>query len=260
MALPNRETWTDWDFSLKVRAGRVEGVYPQNKYGFNPAIVATTEDIWSAGGILQLLAAAETMNIVSTDVNDAAAGTGAQTVELAGVDDNYNPLYETIALNGTTPVPTNLSFFRINRMRIQTVGSSLVNLGDITATASVSATTQAQIPALGGSTFKSQFTIPEGHFGIIKSLTFGTLNNDQVEADLQIRRENGPWITVYRLDFVESTFEQVFFSPLLVYPRSDIRAQCVRIAGAGTVRVSSFLEFYLVPEDFINFHLPRLGF
>lgn len=220
MPLPNREEWLEWDFTIRVGAGHVEGIYPQQKYGFNPSIAATVEDIWNAGGVLQYLTSPETMDVSSSSGNDTGGGDGARTVELAGVNGSYIPIYKTITLDGNNTVTTTNSFLRVNRMRVITAGDTGVNEGDISAVATTAGTNQAQIPALAGSTTKSQFTIPAGYYGIATSLTLGTLNNDQVESDLQIRQENGPWITAYRLDFVESTFEQLFFSPLVIPPKA----------------------------------------
>ena len=260
MPLPNKDEWIEWDFRIRLAAGHVEGIYSQDKYGFNPSINATTEDIWNAGGVLDYLTSAETMDITSSSGNDTSGGSGARTVELAGVNNDYIPIYETVTMDGGNTVTTTNQFLRVNRMRVQTVGDSSVNEGDISVTATTAGTNQAEIPELTGSTTKSQFTVPTGYYAIATSLTLGTLNNDQVESDLQVREENGPWITMYRLDFVESTFEHIFFSPLIIPPKSDVRQQGVRVAGSGNVRISSYLEFYLVREDLLNTNLPRLGF
>ena len=260
MPLPNRDEWIEWDFPVRCATGRVEGIYPADKYGFNPSIEDTVEDIWNVGGVLQYLSSPETMDISSSSANDTAMGSGAQTIQLAGVDGNYEPLYETVTLDGINTVTTSNAFLRVNRMRVQTSGSGSVNEGDISAVATTAGTNQAQIPALTGSTTKSQFTVPSRYYAVVTSLTLGTLNNDQVESDLQVRTLNGSWITFYRLDFVESTFEQIFFSPIVIPPKSDVRQQGVRVAGGGNVRISSYIEFLLIKEELLNVNLPRLGF
>ena len=124
MPLPNRDEWIEWDFPIRVGTGHVEGIYPQNKYGFNPAIVDSLEDIWNAGGVLEYLSSAETMDIVSSSANDTAAGTGARTIEVAGVDNDCNPVYEIVTMNGGTEVTTVNAFYRVNRMRVMTTGRS----------------------------------------------------------------------------------------------------------------------------------------
>ena len=251
---PNNITWVNWDFGLRTATNHSKGVSPEFKYGFNPAINTTIEDVWDAGGVLQFLSSAEPMDIASSSANDDGdpAGTGARTVSIYGVDNNYQPLNETITLNGTTAVTTAQSFLRINRMSVASVGSNGTNVGDITATASTSATTQAQIGAALGSTTKSQYTVPAGYFAFIKNLVLGTQNNDQVQGDLQIRSEGQAWVVQNKINFVETAFQQEFTFPLRAFPKSDIRVQAVKVAGGGDVNVSCSYEMAIVEEQYVN--------
>ena len=70
MALPNKAPWSEWSFQLRVGANRVNGIYSEYKYAFNPLIVGTIEDVWNEGGVLEYLNSAETMSIVSSDAAD----------------------------------------------------------------------------------------------------------------------------------------------------------------------------------------------
>lgn len=130
--------------------GRVPGAAAWNKFGYNLDIDIGTEAIWTAGGLYVPLYAAETLSVVSTSANDAAAGTGARQVRLYGVDDSFASVTEDITLNGTTPVVTTNSYYGINRAVVISAGSGMANAGAINITAPVAATTQAQI-AIGDS-------------------------------------------------------------------------------------------------------------
>ena len=254
MALPNKEEWSEWPFELRVACNRVNGVYGESKYGFNPNIINATEDVWDQGGVLSYLSSAETMDIVSGDPADKGtptAGTGARTITIYGVGNNYNVLQETVIMNGTTPVTTTSAFLRINRMHVETSGTNQTNVGNITATASTAGTVQASIGAGIGSTTKSQYTVPAGYFGFISAWSVGTLNNDQVQADLMTRSFEGSWVVRNRINFVESAFQQNFTTFLRVSPQSDIRVQAIRVAGSGNVTVSTTYEFDLVKEELV---------
>ncbi len=73
-----------------------------------------------------------TLSVASTSALDTAAGTGARTMTIEGLDENYAELpLETITLNGTTPVNSTVQYFRINRLTIITAGSTRANQGDI---------------------------------------------------------------------------------------------------------------------------------
>ena len=254
-ALPNNQPWSEWDFDLKLSANRIPFIAGVSKYGYNSSIINSTEDVWSNGGILSFLSSAETMNIVSTEAADKGtptAGTGARTVEIFGVDENYMPISETVTLNGTTNVLTVKSFLRVNRMRVSTVGTGEVNEGVISATASTASTVQAAIPADSGSTFKSQYTVPAGFDAFIRTVNYGALNNDQVQFDLQTRSLGGSWITRDRVSTVESFIPPPFQVPIRVSAKSDIRVQAIRVAGSGTVQVSTRYAMHVVKEEYIN--------
>jgi len=69
---------------------------------------ATGDDVWegTATTIPIPAAAGEQMTIVSTSVNDTAAGTGVQSVDVMYLDASGNVQTEVVALSGTTPVNT----------------------------------------------------------------------------------------------------------------------------------------------------------
>jgi len=103
------------------------------KFGYNPDIDTGTvpEDVWSAGGTMVWPSSAAVASVVSSDANDAAAGTGAQEIVLVGIDGNSDEVRETVALNGTTPVNSTTQFLFVNSAFGQAVGSGGVNAGTI---------------------------------------------------------------------------------------------------------------------------------
>lgn len=71
------------------------------------------------------------MSVSSTNANDTAAGTGARTVLITGLDENYNDVTESIILNGLTGVNTTKQFIRVFKVRVTTAGSGATAAGDI---------------------------------------------------------------------------------------------------------------------------------
>lgn len=73
-------------------------------------------------------------SVSSANANDSSAGTGARTIMIEYYDNTgVGPLFETITMNGTTPVntvATNIRF--IERIKVVTVGSTGSNVGIIT--------------------------------------------------------------------------------------------------------------------------------
>jgi hypothetical protein len=154
------------DFHYEVALGRRQGYTLWNKFGYNADIDSgATETYWSVGGTFTRIASAETLDIVSTSTDDdgSPAGTGANSIVVYGVDENWEEQIEIVTLNGTTAVTTTNSWLGVNRMSIYLAGSQKKNVGTITATATTELTTQAQIPAGLGTTQHAFFFVPAGH-------------------------------------------------------------------------------------------------
>lgn len=146
------------------------GEYPQfrhvNKYGLNPDIdTIADEEVWSNGGNLTYLTSAETMDIASTDAADTAAGTGARTISISGLNGAWEDTTEELSLAGVAPVTTVNSYLRIYRAKVLTAGSGGVNAGDISVDAAAS--TQAIVNIGNGQTLMSHYTIPMGRTGYL---------------------------------------------------------------------------------------------
>lgn len=152
------------DFDLEVSRGNVSGITALNKFGRNPDVdTAADEDVWSGGGTWVEPTAARIHALVSASANDTAAGTGARTIYIEGLDSSYNVQSETLSLNGVASVNTVNSYTMINRMYVATFGSGATNAGLITATAATDATITAQILAGFGQTLMAIYQVPNGY-------------------------------------------------------------------------------------------------
>jgi hypothetical protein len=146
----------------------------------------------------------------SASAADAAAGTGARTVEIEYHDSAFaGPFFETVTLNGVTPVntvATDICF--INRMVVKTAGSSGRNAGIITLFAAtgggggaVASVGTANLfvdtigsPAVNGdnSTLLAHHYIPNGKTATLATVTGGTTGNQTGVIFLVAR---GPLVT-----------------------------------------------------------------
>jgi len=143
--------------------------------GNNPDIdtLSTPEDIWTGGGIYPWMTAATSLEIVSSSASDAAAGTGARTVQIQGLDTSYVEVNQTITLNGTTAVSITKPLLRINLALILSAGTGKTNAGDLTIRDAGAGTTRGILPAGYGITRQSIYTVPAGHILQITSQFFG---------------------------------------------------------------------------------------
>jgi hypothetical protein len=145
-------------FELQVSRGQVDGHTPINIFGFSAAVGSTAlgplwEGLTLSGGAYAYPSSAAPLVLVS----DSASDTSALSIRIEGLDANYAPLVETIAMNGTTNVTTTGSFLRINLMST----TNGINVGNITA--KISSTTYAKISAGIGQTQMSLYTVPKGY-------------------------------------------------------------------------------------------------
>ena len=117
---------TNTNFYLEVAKGNVGGHSIVNKFGHSIATIAG-DDIWGGASPYSFFpAAAVLVDIVSSDANDNGTGpSGALTVLVQGLDENWDHVEEEVTLNGLTPVTTmTTTFIRLFRAQVITSGSS----------------------------------------------------------------------------------------------------------------------------------------
>jgi hypothetical protein len=153
----------DWWF--KLSAGEIPGHTGVVVRGHNPSQSSASGfvDVTEFGDIT-LLAAEETMNVVSTSTSDdgSPAGIGAQTALVSGIDDAGDAVSESVTMNGTTNVLTTQAFKYVNTILVTAVGSSGWNVGNITATSSSAATVQCEVDATESLSQNGFYTVPKG--------------------------------------------------------------------------------------------------
>lgn len=219
------------------------------KFGKNESVGnAVYEDIWFTGGTEALLTSAETMDIVSTSGDDAAAGTGIQTLTIKGLNDIYSIVEETIALDGVTPVTTTTEFLRVYRAFGATAGSVGANVGTITISASVAASVHGTLEIDRNMTQKTQFTIPDSFFGLLINLHVSALKNDQFVLDVRLQEEGAVETTVFSFQGVEVVPDINLTIPVLLPPKSDMRV-CAISTGGGTASINAFYQLLFVNEN-----------
>jgi len=75
---------------------------------------------------------AEQWFVTSNNANDTIAGTGAQKVQLVGLDGDWNRITETVEMNGLSGIlTTRTDWFRINKIFVVQAGSGMTNEGTL---------------------------------------------------------------------------------------------------------------------------------
>lgn len=113
--------------------GSLSGITLVNLYGINGAVPATFETVWPESTAYTPLAVAmSSPYCASGSANDTAAGSGARTVTVTGLNTSFAAFSETITMNGQTSVvlstPNILVF---NSAEVITAGATGLNEGII---------------------------------------------------------------------------------------------------------------------------------
>lgn len=176
----NASAFLNKDWLLETNKGKVEGHEIVHKFGRNPS-VGTSYAVLASATVYQTPTTLEALEVVSDSANDTAAGSGARTITIMGINDvngSWTEDSETIILNGTTTVASTKTWRRIYRMNVATSGTYATSAGSshsstITVRAAGAGATWAMILSDGGfglgSSEIGSFTIPKGKTGIIVS-------------------------------------------------------------------------------------------
>lgn len=237
------------DYWLEVAKGNVAGSQLRTQRGhLHELDIADGETDISEFGDLTYLTAAETMDIVSTSVNDdgSPVDTGLRTLFIEGVDGTGAYISEVITLDGTTVVVTANSYLRVNNMTGLTVGSSGWNEGEITATASTAATVQCQMDATESISQNSHFTIPLGETGFAVQFEMNASKTSaggtpivEFKGYIRFGGDGNAWIQLYdkKLDTSVTDEVDVFLPfPTGAIERTDIRIRALTDTNNTEVR------------------------
>ncbi len=184
-----RSTEIDLDFLANVSMGNYgQSLDFINKFGENPVLaINVEEDIITQGGLYPFALAAEKISIASTDATDTSAGTGARSIIISGLDENFNRIRETIITNGVTPVLSQETYIRVFRVFVDDVGVGGVNNGALSVIGvDVPTNTYATILAGCGQTLMAIYTIPVGFTGYMVGYSFGITKTTPASADVKI--------------------------------------------------------------------------
>ncbi len=239
------------DFDVLAAAGQIRGFETKAQVGFNDAVGAVIEDIWPSGDILQTLSAAETIDVVSASAADIfSSGTGAHTVTIKGLDDNFLEIEEDLNLNGLTIVPTVNQYIRIESCRVRAAGSGGENEGDITLTSNPSATLQCIVVATFNNDQQIQYTVPANKFAIITQFLMETQKDQQGFINLWIRDFGEVYALVRNWNVYQGSLTSPITPPLALGPKADITMRAVKVT-AGDIQVACAMNFYLIDLSLI---------
>jgi hypothetical protein len=241
-------------FELQVARDQISFHAERNIFanGTTAATAGLFRTVWENMGSTEYVfpSSALTMQLVSASAGDTAS------ITITGLDANYAVISETLALNGTTNVPTVNQYFRINNMVVSS-GSSTNPVGVITL--SNSGTIYAQINTAVynattssiGQTQMAVFTVPAGYtfygyrYGAYSSFNGNTTNYTTYRAITN--SSAGVQKIIVQTPF-NTTYEVMRHFPLPYAEKTDLRWQIASSAATAAV-VSVNIGGVLVKND-----------
>lgn len=205
---PDRDTYAN-----RVGFDAVGDARSEVKFA-NRASTGTTEvPLWDGGTTYEFIDAPESIDIVSTSVNDTLAGTGAQIIKVIG-QASGDWVIEEVNMNGTTPVTLSNQMDYVHRLIVIQAGAtapvvaaiagSTGAAGTITVTATGTGTDLGQITNGNNITLQSMVRVPTGEkWQLIRGILTGGINKE-ITFRLYIRL---PGTTIFALQAVGSVVE-----------------------------------------------------
>lgn len=234
-----------------VVAGKYAGIEYIDKFGHNSAVGTAKETIWGAAATLLVRRTAAIVHKVSSgSTDDDVAGTGALTVQLEGLDANYDYQTEIIILTGRTAVNSTKEYLRMFRMTILTTGSGGENAGIVyagtgTVTTGVPAVVDCLIEAGLNQSLVAYYTVKAGYTAYIYDTLFESAVDKAISATLLTSSvEDGPLQVKQSFDF---TTGQVRHNTIIqVNEKCDVEMRALVTVASG--HISGKFSLFLVPN------------
>jgi hypothetical protein len=249
---------TSEPFELQVARGQIAWHYPLFKFGNNATVGDSLETIWAEGGLYSYLTVATVLKVSSSSTDDTSAGTGARTVQLYGLDADYNEINELVTLNGQTAVNTTQSFLRIYRMVVRSAGSGGANAGVIyagtgTVTTGVPANVYASVNGVTGAnqSLMALWTVPAGYTAYLLQYNVSNGTTSQTPAVCKLILSVRPYGEVFQSKDVKSLttgmhVEETFPLPIKIEEKSDIEVRAISSSASVSFDISAAFEIVYI--------------
>lgn len=212
------------------------GIY---KIGHNENIGLTEEVVWTLSDGHTLLSAAEQLKISSNDANDTAAGTGARTVLIDGINSAGSEISETVTMNGVTAVTTTNSFLRVIRVTVITAGSGLTNAGTISVNDNADVVVLGLVDPGAGQSKMAFWFVPASHEFYMSRFFAGEIAGKKATVRLYAKDltvTDAAWQLKAEINVNANEADRTFDVPLVFTEKTDIEIRAIAsIAGADVI-------------------------
>lgn len=216
-----------------VAAERITNHHRISQPGHNETIGATWELVYPKSQAYTWLNAVDTLHVLSDAAADAAAGTGARTVYVWGLDADWNPISETITMNGVTAVASTLEYIRVQGAYVVTAGTGGQNAGHISIMDSMENWTLQYIEMMMNRAGAALYAVPAGYNLYITSWYCVEVTSSATHFALYKREYGGLFQFTRCVEVRNKGMEFQLHVPKRVPAKSDFAILCTHDAGTG---------------------------
>lgn len=228
-------------FELNVSRGLVKGTSFIHKFGAVPAMSNGTEGtIWDINDTIYPWTAFDIANNIVVECGTNEVG---GSVQVQGLDENFNLITEEISLDGQTGNTSSNIFKRVFR-------AYYIDPADLQNTAnvdiSINGTDIARIQAGRGQTLMCVYTIPAGHTGYLYHGSATAI--DSAEGNMFVRYfGQANFRTGHAFTVSQGQYEYEFEFPIPIPEKSDIDIRTKMIAGNNS-KIAAAFDLLLIKE------------
>lgn len=214
--------------------------------GYSPVINTAEQVLWGVAPATQIVyvypAAATTVDIVSTDADDNASGTGAREVTVTGLLAGYvedTEVIATHATDGTIAVTTTKEWLRINSVEVTDAGASGKNEGDMTVLDG--ANILSFVEAGTNLSLQGVYTVPAGKSFFVENVRGAGAGGKNVHIHVYERKVGGLFRQIKHRTINNSPFEMTTFK---FDEKTDIQVRCHADinGGIGDITFEGWVE------------------
>lgn len=234
-------------FDLQVARNQIMGHSVLSLFGYQTSITTTSIPVWENASTYTYITAASTLSLVSTSPSDDTSA----KILINGLDSNFNPISETLAMNGTGAVTTVNSYFRVNNLVMVSPGTSQnTNIGTITL--KQSSNVIAQINAGVGKSQSTIYTVPAGYSFYLDLAEVNTSNSYTGSTIITYKVQAINNLTGVKLNVLQQPFVSIYTAsrssdPFIYTEKTDIQWQLS--TSTGTIAAGIILTGKLIQNN-----------
>jgi len=188
------------------------------------------------------------IEIVSTSVNDTAAGSGARTVTVHYLNSSFQETTLDVTLNGTTPVSLGTVCQYINLTHVLTIGTAgglpagTINIRNVATPTTIYSTVTGLNTSL-----TSIYTVPLGFFALINAIDLNVYHStSSANNRVVMRAECCDWDIITTPGVFQCRFDNIYGDTAtdnmsinsILSPLSTVKLSCTPSTAAGNLRIS----------------------